>query len=133
MVVLIYPSQMTVIETPDAPSPGGHYSQAVIHNGLVYLSGILPITPSGEKLAEATITQQTEQILANLDTILNAAGSQRQNVLKVTVFISDIAVWGAVNQAYAQFFGDHRPARSVVPCSTLHYGFGIELEAIAFV
>lgn len=122
---------MTFINTPNAPAPGGHYSQAVVHNGQVYLSGILPITPSGEKLSQATITEQTEQILANLDAILLAAGSQREKVLKVTVFISDINAWGTVNQIYAEFFGDHRPARSVVPCSPLHYGFGIELEAIA--
>lgn len=124
---------MTFIETPNAPAPGGHYSQAVVHNGQIYLSGILPITPSGEKLSQATIAEQTEQILANLDAILQAAGSQREKVLKVTVFISDINAWGTVNQIYARFFGEHRPARSVVPCSTLHYGFGIELEAIAIV
>lgn len=124
---------MTFINTLNAPVPGGHYSQAVVHNGQIYLSGILPITPAGEKLIDATIAEQTEQILANLEAILQAAGSQRANVLKVTVFISDIAAWSTVNQIYARFFGDHRPARSVVPCSTLHYGFGIELEAIAIV
>jgi len=124
---------MTFIDTPNAPVPGGHYSQAVVHNGQIYLSGILPITPAGEKLTSATIAEQTEQILANLDAILQAAGSQRDKVLKVTVFISDISVWSTVNQVYARFFGDHRPARSVVPCSPLHYGFGIELEAIAIV
>ncbi|RYF47986.1 MAG: RidA family protein, partial [Cytophagaceae bacterium] len=111
---------MTFIDTPNAPVPGGHYAQAVVHNGLVYLSGILPITPAGEKMTSATIAEQTEQILANLDAILQAAGSQRDKVLKVTVFISDISAWSTVNQVYARFFGDHRPARSVVPCSTLH-------------
>ncbi len=123
--------RMTFIQTPDAPAPGGHYSQAVVHNGLVFLSGILPITPTGEKLSQATISGQTEQVLANLDAILRAAGCTRENVLKTTIFIADIEAWGGVNQLYAQFFGDHRPARSVVPCSPLHYGFGIELEAIA--
>lgn len=124
---------MTFIQTPNAPAPGGHYSQAVVHNGLVYLSGILPIKPTGEKLTGKSITEQTEQVLANLDAILEAAGSRRENVLKTTVFVSDINTWGEVNQVYARFFGDHRPARSVVPCATLHYGFGIELEAIAVV
>ena len=124
---------MTFTETPNAPAPGGHYSQAVVHNGLVYLSGVLPITPAGAKLNDATVVQQTEQILANLDAILDAAGSHRNKVLKVSIFIADITAWNAVNQVYAQFFGDHRPARSVVPCSTLHYGFGIELEAVATV
>ncbi|QHV95435.1 RidA family protein [Spirosoma endbachense] len=122
---------MTFIETPNAPKPGGHYSQAVVHGDLVYLSGILPITPSGEKLTDATFSEQTEQILKNLDAILQAAGSTREKVIKVTVFIADISAWGTVNQVYTQFFGDHRPARSVVPVLPLHYGFGIELEAIA--
>lgn len=125
--------RMTFIQTLTAPAPGGHYSQAVVHNGLVFLSGILPIAPDGQKLIEATIAEQTTQILANLDAILQAAGSSREQVLKVSVFIADINAWSIVNQLYAQFFGEHRPARSVVPCSVLHYGFGIELEAIAAV
>lgn len=124
---------MTFIQTPEAPAPGGHYSQAVVHNGFVFLSGILPITPTGEKLSQATTSEQTEQVLANLDAILRAAGCSRENVLKTTIYIADMAAWGIVNQLYAQFFGDHRPARSVVPCSPLHYGFGIELEAVAAV
>ncbi|GAB3707215.1 RidA family protein [Spirosoma flavus] len=124
---------MTFIETPDAPKPGGHYSQAVVHNGLIFISGILPITPDGRKLNEATVAEQTEQILANLDAILTASGSKRENVLKTSVFIADIEHWGEVNRLYAQFFGEHRPARSVVPCSPLHYGFGIEIEAVAII
>ena len=124
---------MTFIDTSNAPAPGGHYSQAVVHNGLVYVAGILPITADGQKLTEATIAGQTEQILANLDAILQAAGSNRGNVLKITIFVSDISAWSAVNQIYAQFFGDHRPARTVVPVNTLHYGFSIELDAIATV
>lgn len=122
---------MTFIQTPNAPVPGGHYSQAVVYNGITYVSGILPIVPTGEKLTNSTIAEQTEQVLANLDAILQAAGSTRENVLKTTVYVADISVWSEVNQVYAQFFGDHRPARSVVPCATLHYGFGIELEAVA--
>lgn len=124
---------MTFVQTSDAPVPGGHYSQAVVHNGLVYLSGILPITPAGQKLNGTSIAEQTGQILANLDAILQASGSKREQVLKVSIFITDISAWGTVNQLYAEFFGDHRPARSVVPCSPLHYGFGIELEAIAII
>lgn len=122
---------MTFIQTPDAPSPGGHYSQAVVHNGLVFLSGILPITPTGEKLSQATLSEQTEQVLTNLDAILRAAGCTRDSVLKTTIYIADMEAWSRVNQLYARFFGDHRPARSVVPCAPLHYGFSIELEAIA--
>jgi 2-iminobutanoate/2-iminopropanoate deaminase len=124
---------MTFVETPNAPAPGGHYSQAVVHNGLAYLSGILPITPTGEKLTGATMEEQTKQVLANLDAILQAAGSRREQVIKVTIFVSDINAWGTVNQLYAQFFGDHKPARSVVPVLPLHYGLQIELEAVAAV
>ncbi|GAB4015667.1 RidA family protein [Spirosoma koreense] len=124
---------MEFIQTPNAPAPGGHYSQATIHGDLVFLSGILPITPNGRKLTDATIAEQTQQILANFDAILQAAGSKRENVLKVTVFVSDIQAWGTVNELYTQFFGDHRPARSIVPVGPLHYGLSLELEAIAVV
>ncbi len=124
---------MTFIETTNAPAPGGHYSQAVVHDGLAYVSGILPITPTGRQLTGASITEQLEQVLANLDAVLQAAGSHRQNVLKVTLFVSDINAWSTVNQVYAQFFGSHRPARSIVPVTTLHYGLQLELEAIAVV
>jgi 2-iminobutanoate/2-iminopropanoate deaminase len=122
---------MNFIETSAAPAPGGHYSQAVEHNSLIFISGILPITPAGEKLTDATFPEQTEQVLKNLDAILAAAGSERSNVLKVTVFITDMSAWGSVNQVYMQFFGDHKPARSVVPVLPLHYGLKIELEAVA--
>ncbi|WP_420149818.1 RidA family protein [Spirosoma sp.] len=122
---------MNFIQAPDAPVPGGHYSQAVVHNGLVFVSGILPITPDGKKLTDATIGEQTAQILANLDAILKASGSKRENVLKVSVFVSDISAWSTVNQLYTDFFGDHRPARSIVPVGPLHYGLAIELEAVA--
>ncbi|WP_020596738.1 RidA family protein [Spirosoma panaciterrae] len=124
---------MTFIQTPNAPLPGGHYSQAVVHNDLVFISGILPITPDGQKLTDATVAEQTQQILANLDAILQAAGSRRDQVMKVSVFITDMSAWATVNAIYADFFGNHRPARSVVPVNPLHYGFAIELEATAVV
>ncbi|WP_338873976.1 Rid family detoxifying hydrolase [Spirosoma sp. SC4-14] len=124
---------MTFIQTTEAPAPGGHYTQAIVHNDLVFVSGILPITPTGEKLTDATISEQTEQVLRNLDAILTAAGSDRQKVVKVTIYIADMEAWSTVNATYAQFFGDHRPARSVVPVLPLHYGFTIELEAVAIV
>lgn len=122
---------MTFVQTSEAPTPGGHYSQAVVHNDLVFISGILPITPAGEKLTNATFSEQTEQVLRNLDAILAASGSNREDVVKVTVFIANMEAWGAFNQTYAQFFADHRPARSIVPVMPLHYGFKIELEAVA--
>lgn len=122
---------MNIILTPNAPAPGGHYSQAIAHNGLVFISGILPIEPSGRKLNDFDINKQTKQVFANLKAILEAAGSEPNKVLKTTVFISDMSLWVQVNVLYAEFFGEHRPARSVVPVKKLHYGLSIELEAIA--
>jgi 2-iminobutanoate/2-iminopropanoate deaminase len=122
---------MKKIITLKAPTPGGHYSQAIVHNGLVYVSGQLPIHPdTGEKLLGA-IEQQTEQVLKNTAAILEAAGSSLKQVIKTTVYISDIQLWDRVNQVYARYFGDYRPARAVVPTGPLHFGFQIEMEAIA--
>lgn len=121
------------IRTNSAPSPGGHYSQAIVHNGLIFVSGQLAIDPStGEKFTGA-IEQQTEMTLRNLEAILHAAGSDLNHVLKTTVFVADIGLWGKVNEVYSHIFGEHRPARSVVPTKDLHYGFLIEVEAIAAV
>jgi 2-iminobutanoate/2-iminopropanoate deaminase len=122
---------MEVISTSNAPKPAGHYSQAIVHNNLVYVSGQLPIDPeSGEKRI-GSIEEQTEQVLKNLSEILKAAGSNLNQVIKTTVYISDIELWDRVNAVYARFFGEHRSARAVVPTRNLHFGFQIEIEAIA--
>ncbi|HEY6186533.1 MAG TPA: Rid family detoxifying hydrolase [Pyrinomonadaceae bacterium] len=119
------------ILTPDAPAPGGHYSQAIVHNGLIYISGQLPINPrTGEKIL-GPIEEQTRQVLENIGAILKAAGSDMGHVLKMTVYVSDIGLWGAVNEVYKSLMGDARPARAVVPTGELHYGFLIEIDAIA--
>jgi 2-iminobutanoate/2-iminopropanoate deaminase len=119
------------ISTPNAPQPAGHYAQAIVHDGLVYVSGQLPVDPvSGEKRL-GSIEEQAEQALKNVSAILKAAGSDLDHVLKTTVYVSDIGLWGRVNAVYAMFFGDHRPARAVVPTRELHYGFQVEIEAIA--
>lgn len=121
------------IETPNAPAPAGHYSQAIVHNGLVYVAGQVAIDPkTGEKRLES-IEAQTEQALNNVREILRAAGSDLDRVLKMTVYITDISLWGQVNAVYARVMGDHRPARAVIPVRDLHYGFQIEIECIAAV
>jgi 2-iminobutanoate/2-iminopropanoate deaminase len=123
--------EIRTIQTENAPLPGGHYSQAVVHNGLVYVSGQLSIDPrTGEKKL-GSIEEQTRQVLANISEILKAAGSDLGRVLKMTVYISDINLWGKVNEVYAEVMGEHRPARAVIPTGELHYGFLIEIEAIA--
>jgi 2-iminobutanoate/2-iminopropanoate deaminase len=123
--------QIKQVMTTSAPAPGGHYSQAVVHNGLVYVSGQLPINPrTGEKVL-GPIEEQARQVLENIGEILKAASSDLSRVLKMTIYVADINLWGAVNEVYAQVMGDARPARAVVPTRELHYGFLIEIEAIA--
>jgi 2-iminobutanoate/2-iminopropanoate deaminase len=122
---------LTTVATPNAPAAGGHYSQAVVYNGLVFVSGQLAINPlTGERMT-GSIEEQTEQCLKNIAEILKAAGSDLSRVLKMTVYISDMEFWSAVNVVYAKIMGDHRPARAVVPVKELHYGFKIEIDAIA--
>lgn len=124
---------MKQVQTTESPAPAGHYSQAVEHNGLVYVSGQLPVNPESGERHVGSIEEQTEQALANMDAVLRAANSDKNHVLKVTVYVSDIALWGRVNSVYAAFFGEHRPARAVVPTRELHFGFQVEIEAIAAV
>ena len=124
---------MIAISTPNAPRPAGHYSQAVVHGDTVYVSGQLAIDPQTGEKRLGSIEEQTEQALKNVAEILKAANSNVSQVLKTTVYISDIALWERVNAVYARFFGEHRPARAVVPTRDLHYGFQVEIEAIAFV
>ena len=119
------------VQTPNAPAPGGHYSQAVIHNGLIYVAGQLPIDPKTGEKSLGSIEEQAEQTLNNVRAILQAAGSDFNRVLKMTVYISDAESWGKFNEVYARIMGDHRPARSVVPVKELRHGFRIEIEAIA--
>ena len=123
--------EIKTIQTPNAPAPAGHYSQAVVYGGLVFVSGQLSIDPQTGEKKLGSIEEQTEQVLKNVSEILTAADSDLSRLLKVTVYISDISLWGPVNTVYARVMGGHRPARAVVPTKDLHHGFLIEIEAIA--
>jgi 2-iminobutanoate/2-iminopropanoate deaminase len=122
---------MQVIETRNAPTPAGHYSQAIVHNGVVYVAGQLATDPKDKNRPVGSIEEQTERTLRNVEAILVAAGSGLDRVLQMTIYISDIDLWGGVNAAYARVMGAHRPARAVVPVKDLHYGYQIEIQAIA--
>ncbi|MBI60643.1 enamine deaminase RidA [bacterium] len=122
---------MEIITTDLAAEPLGHYSQAIVHNGLVYVSGQLPIDPNDPSMFLETVEDQTLQTLKNLQAVLEAANSDKSLVLKSTVYISDISIWAQVNQVYASFFGDHRPARSAVPTKNLPKGYLVEIDVIA--
>jgi len=122
---------MEAIETRDAPTAAGHYSQAIVHNGLVFVAGQLPIDPKDRNRPVGSIEEQTERTLRNVESILVAAGSGLDRVLQMTIYISDIELWGGVNVAYARVMGAHKPARAVVPVKDLHHGYQIEIQAIA--
>ena len=111
--------------------PGGHYSHAVTACGLVFISGQLPIKSDGAKLIEAPFEEQARQALDNVAQALLAAGSTIDRLVQVRVYVTNIASWPAFNTIYAEWAGASRPARAVVPVPCLHYGFQIEVEAIA--
>jgi reactive intermediate/imine deaminase len=122
---------VTAINPESMAKPGGHYSHVVVHAGVAYISGQLPIGPNGPLPPTATFEDQARQVLANVSAAVTAAGSDLSKVLKCTVYVVDIADWPTFNRLYAETFGDHRPARAVVPVSPLHYGYRVEMEAVA--
>lgn len=124
---------MHPVLTEQAPVPAGHYSQAIVHNGFVFVAGQLPIVPGQKEHRVGPIGEQTERTLRNVEAILHAAGSGLERVVQMTIYISDGELWGEVNAAYSRVMGDHKPARAVVPVKDLHYGYQIEIQAIAAV
>jgi 2-iminobutanoate/2-iminopropanoate deaminase len=123
---------MHPVSTPSAPTPAGHYSQAIVHNGLVYVAGQLPLDPAtGEIVGVGDIAAQTERVLRNVEAVLRAADSGLDRLLSVTVFVTGRDLWGGVNAVYARMLGDHRPARAIVPVGELRPGCLIEVQAIA--
>lgn len=122
---------MQFVSTEDAPPAGGHYSQAVKANGFLFVAGQLPVLLGGG--IPDGIEAQTRQALANVRAILEAAGAGLERVVNVTVYLSDIAHWPAVNAIYADVFGEHRPARTMAVSPQLHFGALIELQVTALV
>jgi 2-iminobutanoate/2-iminopropanoate deaminase len=112
-------------------TPRGHYSYATTHGGLIFTAGILPTRADGSHAADAGFEKQTRQVLENLLAVLKAAGAERKDILKVTVYIVGAENWPAFNTIYAEVLGDHRPARTVLPVSELYFGYAVEVEAIA--
>ncbi|MEO7041977.1 MAG: Rid family detoxifying hydrolase [Gemmatimonadaceae bacterium] len=122
---------MNFVSTPNAPTPAGHYSQAVVHGDFVFVSGQLPIDPTDPSRPPGSIEDQTGRALANVSAILIAAGTSLDNVVQMTIYVSDVALWGKVNAVYSRIMGAHRPARAIVPAGELHHGMLIEIQAIA--
>ena len=121
-----------VVQTDKAPTASGPYSQAIVANGFVFCAGQVGYLPGTRTVAEGGIQAQTRQTLTNLQAVLEAAGASLNNVVKTTVFISDINNFAAMNEVYATFFGDKPPARSTVQV-ILPTGLLVEIEAVALV
>ncbi|MGZ5697681.1 MAG: RidA family protein [Usitatibacter sp.] len=124
---------MKIVSTPGAPAARGHYSQAVVHAGTVYVAGQLPIVPDAPQAVPGSFEDQARRVIDNVIAILEAAGSGPDLILKATVYITDTAHWPASNAIYAEKLGGHRPARTVVPVAALHYGYLVEMDAVAAV
>lgn len=122
---------MKTIQPPDQPQPKGHYSPAIEHHGIIYVSGQLPMSLDTREPFTGSIEEQTELALRNVEHVLKAAGSSLDRVLQMTIYISDMELWGKVNEVYARVMGDHRPARAIVPVKELHFGTQIEIQATA--
>jgi 2-iminobutanoate/2-iminopropanoate deaminase len=122
---------MEKIKLPNAPEPKGHYSSAVVHNGLIFVSGQLPRNAVTGEVETGAIEAQTELALRNVEQILIASGSDLNHVLQFTIYVSEMELWDAVNATYARILGEHKPARAIVPVKDLHFDTKIEIQAIA--
>lgn len=111
----------------------GHYAFATIHQNTVYVSGQFAINPETREKEFGTIEEETLQVLKNVEMIVEAAGSKKEKILRMTLYISDIHLWDKVDAVYTEFFGEHKPARTVVPTNELHFGFKIEIDAISYI
>lgn len=109
----------------------GHYVPGMISRGMLYVSGQLPVDHESGSMTEGGIAIQTAAALRNVERVLSTAGVSKNNVVLCRVYISDISHWDAVNRIYAEYFGDHKPARVIVPTTELHHGALVEIEAIA--
>jgi 2-iminobutanoate/2-iminopropanoate deaminase len=121
------------VSTDNAPKAIGPYSQAVVYNGIAYLSGQIPLNPANNQLLEGDIAAQTERVLENLKAVLEACGASLESVLKTTVFLKDMGDFPKMNEVYCRYFGANPPARSTVQAAKLPRDVRIEIDAIAAV
>ncbi len=124
-------SNSITVNTDRAPSPAGHYSQAKLVGAHLYISGQLPTRLGGEPLADDSFETQAGQAIDNMLAVLEAAGGTSADLVRVTAYIVGVTNWLRFNQVYAARLGQARPARTVVPVPELHYGYLVEVDAIA--
>lgn len=121
------------LSTDNAPKAIGPYSQAIVHNGIAYLSGQIPLDPATNQLIEGDITAQTERVLQNLQAVLESCGASFATVLKTTVFLKDMGEFPKMNEVYGRYFTENPPARSTVQAAKLPRDVSVEIDAIAAV
>jgi 2-iminobutanoate/2-iminopropanoate deaminase len=119
------------ISTTSAPAAIGPYSQAIVHNGIAYLSGQIPLDPATGNIVEGGIEEQTRRVLDNLGAVLEAAGASFDGVLKTTIFLKDMDDFPKVNAIYAEYFPENPPARATVQAAKLPRDVRVEIDAIA--
>jgi 2-iminobutanoate/2-iminopropanoate deaminase len=119
------------IQTDSAPAAIGPYSQAIVVGNMLYTAGQIPLDPASMTIVDGGIAEQTDRVMKNLTAILEAAGLTLAAVVKTTVFLSDMNEFGAMNEVYGRWFGDHKPARSTVEVSRLPKDVKVEIEVLA--
>ena len=124
---------MRTISTDRAPKAIGPYSQGIAASGFLFLSGQVPLDPGTGQLVQGTVQEEVTRVLENLKGVLEAAGSGLQRVVRTTVYLTNLEDFTAMNEVYARYFGDHRPARSTVQVAALPRGARVEIDAIASV
>lgn len=122
---------MKTISTDQAPKAIGPYSQGIEANGFIFISGQIPLDPATGELVNGDIKKQTARVFENIRAILKASGCDLKNVVKATVFVTDLSNFAVVNEIYSQYFGEHKPARSFVQVAGLPKGAQVEIEVIA--
>ena len=122
-----------VIQTEDAPSAIGPYSQAIVANGVVYCSGQIPLNPNTGELITGSIADQTRLVLNNLRSVLEASGSSMEQVVKAGVFLKDLSDFNEMNKVYGEFFPTDPPARACVEVSRLPKDVDVEIDCVALV
>jgi 2-iminobutanoate/2-iminopropanoate deaminase len=122
---------MDYVATEDAPKAIGPYSQAVKANGFVFTSGQIALDPATGNLVEGSFEEQVHRVFRNLEAVLKEAGSSFDRVLKATVYVTSLSNFAALNTIYAQYFGDHKPARTTIEASALPKGGAVEIDLVA--
>ncbi|MBG5948426.1 RidA family protein [Proteus terrae] len=123
-------SHLTLQNIDALSSPGGHYSHVVTANNMSFISGLLPLDKQGNPLANKPVEAQITQVLENLNACLLEINAKKTDIAQVKVYVTDINEWPVVNELYAKWIGEHRPARLVAGVKELHFGSKIEIEAV---